>query len=397
MDIPDSPKPHLSIHHVHLFVRDLDRSVHFLTKQLGFKLLYDFHTSEGGRFTAVAPPDGTTILGLSAPAPGSPDAELIGRSGHMVLVTDDVGAKYEEWTANGVVFRSPPVATSWRGVVAGFTDPDGNPFTLMSHDDISRKLEEDRRDTAVREERRRQGIRDMAIAREVQAQLFPQTPPAARTLDIAGRCAQARQIGGDYFDFLPLGRDWIGLLIGDISGKGIAAALLMANLQASVRSQSAVALDDPQRFLESVNGHLFHNSPSGSYATLFLGQYCDETGELRYFNCGHTPGLLLRANGQLEELPSTSTVLGLFRSWEYAIHETRLNPGDTLALYTDGVTECFDRNGDEFGTERLVEILRRSTSSAPQLLEEIFDELRAFGGPEQQDDITLMIARCRRA
>jgi serine phosphatase RsbU (regulator of sigma subunit) len=252
-------------------------------------------------------------------------------------------------------------------------------------------LEQERRETAVKEERRRQGIRDMAIAREVQAQLFPQTPPAARTLDIAGRCVQARQIGGDYFDFLPLGRDWIGLLVGDISGKGIAAALLMANLQASVRSQSAVALDDPKRFLEFVNQQLFDNSPAGSYATLFLGQYCDTTGELRYFNCGHTPGILLRANGTLEELPSTSTVLGLFRSWEYAMQETRLCPGDTLALYTDGVTERINARNEEFGAERLAEVLGRNQGPASQLLE----ELRVFGGPEQQDHITLVVARCR--
>lgn len=388
--------PHLSLHHVHLFVRDLGRSVRFLTEQLGFNFLFDYDTAEGGRFVAVAPPDGTTTLGLSAPEAGSADYDLIGRSGHMVLVTDDVPTTYGEWKSRGVAFLAPPQSTSWRGMVASFTDPDGNPFTLMSHDDISRRLQDERRTAAERAEAERRALRDMEIAREVQAQLFPQAPPAARTIDIAGRCEQARQIGGDYFDFLPLGRDWIGLLIGDISGKGIAAALLMANLQASVRSQSAVALEDPKRFLESVNRHLFDNSPPEAYATLFLGQYCDITGDLRYLNCGHCPALVVRANGKAEELRATSTVLGLFSVWEYGIRETRLNPGDTLLMYTDGVTECSDANGVEFGVERLVEILGHGHQCASDLLDEIFRELQAFSGAEQQDDITLVVARCHR-
>jgi serine phosphatase RsbU (regulator of sigma subunit)/predicted enzyme related to lactoylglutathione lyase len=386
--------PHLSIHHIHVFVRDLDRSLRFMTEQLGFKLLFDHATEEAGRFLAVGPQDGTTILGLIAPAPDSAEYDLVGRSGHVVLVTDDVNAKYEEWAARGVPFAGPPRPTSWRGIVATFVDPDGNSFALMSQDDISRELELRRRAAAEREEGERRAMREMEIAREFQAELFPKTPPVSRTIDFAGRCVQARQIGGDYFDFLPLGKSWVGMVIADISGKGIAAAVLMANLQASVRSQAAVALEDPRHFLESVNRQLFQNTTPGAYATLFLGEYNDEGGQFRYVNCGHPPPLLLRANGDLEELPATSTVLGLFNGWECGIEETQLFAGDTLVLYTDGVTECFDADGVEFGTERLVDILRRGRNSAAELLDDIFDELRRFGGPDQQDDITLIVARC---
>ena len=386
--------PHLSLHHVHLYVRDLDRTSQFVTEQLGLKILFDYQTEEAGRFVMVALQDGRPMLGMISPAPASPEYDLIGRSAQIVLVTDDVEAKYRDWTARGVRFTGPPQPTKWRGMFATFTDPDGNLFALMSQDDITRQLETQRRAAAEREEAERRAIHDMEIAREFQAQLFPKTPPASRTIDFAGRCVQARQIGGDYFDFLPLGRGWVGLVIGDISGKGIAAAVLMANLQASVRSQSAVALDNPRLFLDSVNRHLFDNSTSGAYATLFLGEYCDHSGHFIYVNCGHPPALLLRANGQLEELHSTSTVLGLFPHWEYEMNETRLFPGDTLVLYTDGVTECLDTAGVEFGTERLVQIMRRGSLTAAALLDEIFNELCRYGGSEQQDDITLIIARC---
>ena len=365
-----------------------------MTEQLGFKLLFDHQTQEAGRFVAIAPDDGPTVLGLIAPQPGSAEYDLIGRSGHVVLVTDDVMSKYEEWKARGVVFRHAPFSTNWRGIVTGFLDPDGNSFALMSQDDLSRKLERDRRAEIERAEAERRAARDLEIAREVQTRLFPQSTPALRSMDFAGRCLQAREVGGDYFDFLPLGGEWLGLVAGDISGKGIAAALLMANLQASIRSQSAVALEDPRRFLRSVNGQFFENSTPGSYATLFFGEYSDRTGEFRYVNCGHPHGLLLRANGSIEELRATTTVLGLFADWDCSIETTWLGHGDTVVLCTDGVSEYFNADDEEFGMERLASVMRRSRGlCASALLDEIIRELREFSGGEQQDDMTLIVAR----
>jgi serine phosphatase RsbU (regulator of sigma subunit) len=126
--------------------------------------------------------------------------------------------------------------------------------------------------------------------------------PSLRTLDYAGICIQARQVGGDYYDFLDLGRERLGLVIGDISGKGIAAALMMANLQANLRSQCAIALDQPRRLLRSVNQLFYENTTDSAYATFFFADYDDRTQRLRYANCGHLSGLLLRSNNTLERL-----------------------------------------------------------------------------------------------
>src|SRR5262249_34567370 len=156
---------------------------------------------------------------------------------------------------------------------------------------------------------------------------------------------QARQVGGDYHDFLDLGRGRLGLVIGDISGKGMPAALLMANLQANLRSLCAIALEEPERLLVSVNQLFYENTTESAYATLFFGEYDDNLGRLRYANCGHLSVLLLRRDGVIERLDSTCTVLGLFKEWDCSITERRIFSGDTLVLYTDGITESFDQAG----------------------------------------------------
>jgi serine phosphatase RsbU (regulator of sigma subunit) len=205
-------------------------------------------------------------------------------------------------------------------------------------------------------------------------------------------------VGGDYYDFLSLGPDRLGLVIGDVMGKGMAAALLMANLQANLRSQVAFALDEPRRLLQSVNLLFCENSPEGAFASLFFADYHDPTGGLRYVNCGHLCGLLVRRDGTLDRLEPTSTVLGLFRQWECSVGECRLEPDDLLALYTDGVTEAFDATGEEFGEQRLVDALRRHRDRPPDvLLSSLVDEVRSFSPHEQHDDLTLIVARRRSA
>ena len=199
-------------------------------------------------------------------------------------------------------------------------------------------------------------------------------------------------MGGDYYDFLDLGRERLGLVLGDIAGKGIAAALLMANLQANLRSQCAIALEAPERFLRSVNRLFYDNTADSAYATLFFGEYDDRARHLRYANCGHLSPLLLRGDGALERLDSTCTVLGLFPDWDCAISECRLEAGDTLLLYTDGVTESFNEQGEEFGEPRLIDSLERHRALASEaLLAAILEDLRRFSAREQHDDITLMV------
>src|SRR6202023_3849622 len=176
--------------------------------------------------------------------------------------------------------------------------------------------EADRGSRTEKLEAERRAAQELEIAKQVQARLFPQMLPLVETLEYAGACIQARQVGGDYHDFLDLGRGRFGLVIADISGKGIAAALLMANLQANLRSQCAIALDEPERLLCSVNQLFCDNTPDGSFATLFFAEYDDTASRLRYANCGHLPALLLHTDDTVEHLGATATVLGLFKDWD---------------------------------------------------------------------------------
>jgi len=216
------------------------------------------------------------------------------------------------------------------------------------------------------------------------------------SLEYAGTCIQARRVGGDYHDFLDLGRGRFGLVIADISGKGIAAALLMANLQANLRSQCAIALDEPERMLRSVNQLFYENTDESAYATLFFAEYDDRAARLRYANCGHLPPLLLRCDGAIEKLDSTCTVLGLFEQWDCSIAERRLFPGDTLVLYTDGITESFNPAGEEFGERRLIgALVRHQDLAPPAAITTIIEEVENFSSHQQHDDITLIVAKCK--
>jgi serine phosphatase RsbU (regulator of sigma subunit) len=412
--------PYLRLQSVTIFVRDLNQSLSFYLDQLGFQLVFDARIQPDRRFVTVAPPDGSANLTLVAPEPDSEQHKLIGRPTQVTFVTEDVIAKFREWSKRGVRFnfsprlkrlkyevqvRGPgstdPSATGvehapiWGGVFTRFKDLDGNSFSLVSFDEVTHAVEAQRRAIAEKLESERRAMQELEIAKQVQARLFPQTLPPLRTLDYAGICHQARQVGGDYYDFLDLGSERLGLVIGDISGKGIAAALLMANLQANLRSQCAIALDQLQRLLCSVNQLFCENTTDGAFATLFFAEYDDTTRRLRFVNCGHLSALLLRRDDTLELLESTATVLGVFKKWDCEVGESQLFPGDTLALYTDGVTESFDDAREQFGEERLIEALRRHRARSPEdLLTSVVDEVRHFSPHEQHDDITLIIAKC---
>jgi sigma-B regulation protein RsbU (phosphoserine phosphatase) len=265
---------------------------------------------------------------------------------------------------------------------------------------------------AGRMEIERRAAHEIEIARDVQSRLFPQVMPPLATLDYTGSCMQARQVGGDYYDFLDLGSShrldrgatrplddaaWhLAFVLADISGKGIAGALLMANLQANLRSRYASALDDLPRLLKSVNQLFYENTPDDRYATLFFAVYDDHSRELEYANCGHNAPLLFRANGSLERLTSTSTVIGLFPNWQCITRRITLAPGDLLVVYTDGVTEANDAAGEEFGEARLVETVRASLTLLPKdLVAAIQNAVQTFSSGEQSDDLTLVIARAR--
>jgi len=392
----DGQHPYLRIFKCTVFVRDQERSLQFYLDRLGFRLVADVRFETGDRWVAVAPPDGSTILVLMAPKPESEEFKLVGRPSEVAFITEDVNATFEEWCKRGVHFQHPPQTPAWGGTFTMFEDVDGNSFALLGFDEVSREVEAQRSAIAKRLEAERGAALELEIARQVQARLFPQSLPHLETLEYIGTCIQARQVGGDYYDFLDLGRDRLGLVIGDIAGKGIAAALLMANLQANLRSQCAIALDQPERFLRSVNQLFYENTTDDAYATLFFAEYDEKVRRLRYANCGHLCGLLLRRDNTLERLDSTCTVLGLFKEWDCSITERVLFSGDILVLYTDGITESFNDAGEEFGEQRLTAALRRHREMSPQsLVTAIVDEVRQFSPYEQRDDITLILAKCR--
>jgi serine phosphatase RsbU (regulator of sigma subunit)/catechol 2,3-dioxygenase-like lactoylglutathione lyase family enzyme len=413
-------QPYLGVHAVTVFVRDQEEALRFYLDTLGFDLAFDAKLPTGKRWLAVAPPDGGAVISLVAPHPEAREAALIGRPTGVVFITENVLAKFDEWRRRGVEFTYRPrlrrisydgpirlsrdapepspqqEAPVWGGVFARFRDPDGNIFSLVGFDEVNRQFEINRRMAAEKAEAERRAAHELAIAKQVQARLFPQSLPQLETLHYAGTCIQARQVGGDYHDFLDLGPGRLGLVIADISGKGIAAALLMANLQANLRSQSALALSEPDRMLRSVN-QLFHqNTSESSYATLFYADYDDCTRRLRYANCGHLAPLILHRDGGVDRLDSTSTVLGLFASWNCAMSETELCPGDTLLLYTDGVTESPNEADEEFGEHRLIDaVLRRRADEPPTTISAVVEELRQFSPREQFDDVTLILARAK--
>jgi serine phosphatase RsbU (regulator of sigma subunit) len=154
-------------------------------------------------------------------------------------------------------------------------------------------------------------------------------------------------------------------------------------------------LDQPQRLLQSVNQLFCENTTDGAFATLFFAEYDDNSRRLRYANCGHLPALVLRCDNTLQRLDATATILGVFKKWDCEIGECQLSPGDTLALYTDGITESFNDAREEFGEERLIESLRCPHAvSSHELLASVVDQVRQFSPREQHDDITLIVARC---
>jgi sigma-B regulation protein RsbU (phosphoserine phosphatase) len=245
---------------------------------------------------------------------------------------------------------------------------------------------------------------ELEIAREVQAQLFPRSAPEVPGLTLYGVCKAARLVSGDYYDFLKLGEDRVCLVLGDVSGKGISAALLMAAMQSALRAQfydGYAPTSDSQALPLStaavvgrLNLQLYENTPREKYVTFFFGVYDAATRTLTYTNAGHLPPVLLR-QGKVERLRVGGTVVGLFSPITYVQAEIQIQPGDLLLAFTDGITEPENIYGEEFGEDRMLEVVRRAQSASPQILvEEIYRSVSDWtGSPELQDDMTLVVAK----
>jgi sigma-B regulation protein RsbU (phosphoserine phosphatase) len=234
---------------------------------------------------------------------------------------------------------------------------------------------------------------DLEIAREIQFGLLPFDPFSRHGVTIAAAMRPANTVGGDYFDIIDVGEERVAVVVGDVAGKGIPAALLMALLQGSLRTLLSAGLRGAP-LVAALNDHLYANIPANRLITLFYSELDLVTGLLFYVNAGHNAPRIVRANGAVEALPATGVALGVMRGLTYDCGGTSLTPGDALFVYTDGVTEAFDAADREYGEERLDRVLRAHAGSAPgQLLDAVRDDVAVHCGPTRlRDDLTVLAA-----
>ena len=236
--------------------------------------------------------------------------------------------------------------------------------------------------------------RELEQAAEIQRGLLPRQTPEIPGLQLAGRSAPCRSVGGDYFDFFPLADGRLAFLVADVAGKGLSAALLMSNLQARVQALMEVE-SDIARLVTRLNHSLKANTPDNKFITGFFAILDPRTGSMTYTNAGHNPPVLVRRNGKAELLTAGGPVLGILPNIPYLGGQTILAPGESLVLYSDGVSEAPNSAGEEFGEDAIAQIaLACHDRSAQETMLEIGRQLRAFLGDRQPvDDVTLLIVR----
>jgi phosphoserine phosphatase RsbU/P len=236
--------------------------------------------------------------------------------------------------------------------------------------------------------------RELELATEIQQRFQPSGPPIIEGYEFQGISFSCYEIGGDYYDFIPRHDGTMLVALGDVSGKGTAAALLMSSLHAAIHGQ--VAAQTPlDRTVTSINEYLAENTPANRFVTLFIGELEPETGYLKFINAGHNPPIIGRADGTIEQLSSGGLPLGIMPFAEYEIGHAQIDPGDVLVVYSDGVTEANNINEDEFGIERLQNVIKAHVSqSASRIRDRVEAALSDFTGTAApNDDITLVIVK----
>jgi serine phosphatase RsbU (regulator of sigma subunit) len=237
---------------------------------------------------------------------------------------------------------------------------------------------------------------ELRLASNVQRSLLPAPVQHAR-LEVAREFIPFREIGGDYYDFLPLGPHRLALAIGDVMGKGVSAALLAANLKASVRAQLQGSELSPAELVARVNRLFWDLTPNGLFASLFFATFDLEAGTLDYVNAGHHYPFVVRGDGRVEELAEGGTLLGLVEESAYVSGRLRVGPEDVLVFYTDGVTDRSSRDGEMYGADRLKEATVRNRKDPARIaLYSILGEIQGWsGGLSAEDDATLVVAKVR--
>ena len=237
---------------------------------------------------------------------------------------------------------------------------------------------------------------DWALACDVQMGFMQAPDTASDSLDYSARCRQVRALGGDIYDFIPLKDGSLALLVGDASGKGLAAALMIANVQSSVRTAALFTQDDLAALLEAVNRQAYASSLANRYATLFYCVFDGATRTLRYVNAGHNPPLVLRNNGSVDRLETGGAPVGMFPDSIYETTVTQLEPGDLIITYTDGVVEATNPSGEEWGVQGLVKaavLEAHGSADARNLVDLIFNSMDDFTKGHDIDDATLAVVR----
>jgi serine phosphatase RsbU (regulator of sigma subunit) len=242
------------------------------------------------------------------------------------------------------------------------------------------------------EEERQRYERELNLAREIQVSLLPALPLRLGPWEACGRVVPARQVGGDAFDYFPLGDGRIGFAIADVSGKGVPAALLMSNVQASLRAFCHGRSPIPEA-MRQVNRSVARSGAAGKFITMFYGEFEPERGLLRYTNAGHNYPLVRRQDGSLEELRDGGLPLGILEDADYMEGESMLEVGDALLLFSDGISEALDAGGQEFGDERLRALWAQCGNQPPaNVIECVLSDVMTFRGRAvQSDDMTLVV------
>jgi serine phosphatase RsbU (regulator of sigma subunit) len=236
--------------------------------------------------------------------------------------------------------------------------------------------------------------KQLETAREVQSRLFPHSSPDLSGYDIAGICLPASEIGGDYFDYIPLSRKRLGLAVADVSGHGISSALVMTAFRALLRTK-ARGRSGPANIVNSINRLLPEFTGNNHFVTVLYAILDSTSGSLTYISCGHPPPLLMHINGEVELLEQHNTALGIFPNSDCVVKQKQMAKGDILALYTDGITELMNQQGEAFGIERLAQALKENQGLASaELVNRVIEATQGFTDyPSFRDDLTLVIVQ----
>jgi len=338
-------------------------------------------------------------LAAGAFRPGEPLPGIQPLAEELVINPNTVARAYRALEHEGVIALRHP-----GGAEVAFTPERAERSRPSVHARSSRELAlENSRLTALiaaeiadRVER----TRELELAREVQERLFPQTHPPIAALDYAGACRPALGVGGDYYDFIQLSGTGLGIAIGDVSGKGMPAALLMATLRAYLHGQTLSGMTDLAGVMANLNRLVYESSAANRYATFFYAQYDASTRRLEYVNAGHNPPLIFRTRSgrdrqDILRLETGGPAVGLMPECSYSPGSVTLEEGDVLVLFTDGITEAMNPAGEEWGEERLMQVIGANRALPARdlidLITRMSDEFVA--GAAQYDDMTLITAR----